>query len=403
MGNEVKQVSGVSVICVFNDAVVRQECLDRSLAAYSGEVDVDYIPIDNTRHAFASAGAALNHGAGLARHDIVVFAHQDVYLHSIDRIAAVALELDGDRWGLLGANGFDRNGKSVGRMRDRVLVIGSVAKTPVEVDSVDEVIFMVRRERILARPLTEEPDLAWHAYAVEYGLQMRQLGFGVGAVDLAVTHNSLTINLQRLDVAHRKVATMHPDQVPVRTTCGTAGPRSSSWKLAPVIRDHRWRGRWLARSFQAYRAGQRLHTPVVLGDIRTDVDLFASSDEATPLTVINLDRENGFRPYAAEPVRLTRAGAPVVFRVAASIDEVLATIEALPSSQSVLVTNLSMDDLQGLDGRLPGEVDWMLGLQDETTWLVGGPVLRDLPAEWSEPKAVPLGGGRSRRRQKANV
>lgn len=288
-------------------------------------------------------------------------------------------------------------------MRDRVLVIGSAAETPVEVDSVDEVIFMVRRERILARPLTEEPDLAWHAYAVEYGLQMRRLGLGVGAVDLAVTHNSLTINLQRLDVAHRKVASMHPDQLPVRTTCGTVGPRLSGWKGAPVIRDHRWRVRWLARSLRAYRAGHSLHTPVVLGDIRTDVDLFASSDEAMPLIVINLDRGNGFRPYAREPVRLTRAGAPVVFRVAASIDEVLATITALSPSQSVLVANLSIDDLPELDGRLPREVDWMLGLQDETTWLVGGPVLRDLPAEWSEPKAVPLGEDRRRRRQKTSV
>jgi hypothetical protein len=80
----------VSVICVFSDADVRRRCLDRSIDEQRAEADVEYLPIDNTGGAFASAGAALNHAAAQARHEFVVFVHQDVYLHSLARLEEAA-------------------------------------------------------------------------------------------------------------------------------------------------------------------------------------------------------------------------------------------------------------------------------------------------------------------------
>ena len=171
---------GISIVCVYNDPDVRRECLDRSIAAYAGGLEVDYIPVDNTKYAFSSAGAALNYGARQARHDLVVFVHQDVYLHSLERMTTAAAAFSEGAWGLLGASGVTAQGKSVGRLRDRIQLIGSSAPTPVDVDSVDEVLFMVPRELVLRHPLTADPDLAWHAYAVEYGLRLRQLGKRVG-------------------------------------------------------------------------------------------------------------------------------------------------------------------------------------------------------------------------------
>ena len=116
---EPNRIRGISIVCVFNNAEVRKDCLDRSIDAYGGPVPVDYIPVDNTAHDFRSAGAALNHGAARARHEVVVFVHQDVFLHSLDRIAQAAALLDGDEWGVLGANGVTDRGVSVGRIRDR--------------------------------------------------------------------------------------------------------------------------------------------------------------------------------------------------------------------------------------------------------------------------------------------
>jgi hypothetical protein len=70
--------AGISIVCVYNDPEVREQCLDRSIDAYAGRLEIDYIAVDNTGHDYSTAGAALNHGAEMARYDVVVFVHQDV-------------------------------------------------------------------------------------------------------------------------------------------------------------------------------------------------------------------------------------------------------------------------------------------------------------------------------------
>jgi hypothetical protein len=386
--------AGVSIVCVYNDPDVRRECLDRSVAAYAGALDVDYIPVDNTRHAFSSAGAALNHGARQARHDLVVLVHQDVYLHSLDRLFIAAAAFGEGGWGLLGANGVTVEGESVGRLCDRVQLIGSHAPTPVDVDSVDEVLFMVPRELLLSHPLTEDPDLAWHAYAVEYGLRLRQMDKRVGAVDLAITHNSLTINLAKLDVAHRRVGLMYPELRPVRTTCGTIGIKEPRWRHLPVIRQHRWRLRWLRHSLVAAKVRRRMNVPVVLSDIRHEVDLLPFSDES-PLHLFNVDRVGGFSDVAAEPLRFTRYGRPVIMRTVRSRSQLMAMLGQMPPASRILVVDVEFADLEEIS-RQPGrDRDWLVGIQSGALWLLGGPGARELPGQWSLPQAVPLGARRA--------
>jgi hypothetical protein len=388
---------------VFNDPAVRRDCLDRSLASYGGDVDVEYLPIDNTSHRFTSAGAALNHGAALARHQVVAFAHQDVFLHSIDRLAAAGAALTAGEWGLLGANGVPRVGRFVGRMRDRVQVIGSHAPVPVDVDSVDEVLFLVSRDRLLEHPLTEDPDLAWHAYAVEYGLRMRRLGLRVGAVDMAVTHNSLTINLDRLDCGHRRVAALYPEQVPLRTTCGPIGPRPDTWRSAPLLRNHRWRLRWLRKSAEAVAARRLLAVPVVLSDIRHEVDLLDFSTDS-PLHLLSLDREGGFAKFSSDPVTLTRCGKPVVMHSFADLPSlVLAAAEITTGGGSVLVPDLELEDLSAFTSLAEQRGPWITGLLPGGVWVLGGRAAGRLPSEWSLPEAVPLGSNRARRRRASGV
>ncbi len=71
----------VSIVCVFNDEQVRRHCLDRSIEdGRALAPQTEYIPMDNTAGAYATAGAALNAGAAVARHDVVAFAlsHDDL-------------------------------------------------------------------------------------------------------------------------------------------------------------------------------------------------------------------------------------------------------------------------------------------------------------------------------------
>ena len=387
-------MTGISIVCVYNDLAVRRECLDRSIEAYVGDIDVDFVTVDNTTHAFPTAGAALNHGARKARHELVAFVHQDVYLHSINRLVDAGLAFKDGTWGLLGANGVTSKGENVGRLRDRAQVIGAHTPSPVEVDSVDEVLFMAPLDLVLRYPITEDFALAWHAYAVEYGLRLRELGKRVGAVDLAITHNSLTINLDKLDLARRQVGALYPQLGPICTTCGTIGSSESRWRDLPILRLHRWRLRWLQQSLLALKARRRIDAPVVLSDIRHELDLLPFSDES-PLHLVNVDHAGGFAEFASEPLRLTRYGRPVVNYTVRTGSQMLNLVNQLPQTSRILVVGVTFEDLGALRSRSGSGRDWLVGIHPAEMWLLGGVGASERPSQWSRPQAVPLGFNRS--------
>ena len=249
----------VSIVTVFNDPDVRRDCLDRSFEAHRAQApDSEYLPIDNTAGAFPTAGAALNHGASQARHDHVVFVHQDVYLHSVAALeeAAGMLAAD-DSIGLLGAIGPTADERYLGRIRDRVFLLGEPAPEPADVDCVDEVLFIASRAALAQEPLAEDPELAWHAYAVEYGLRARARGRRVCVADIPLTHNSLTVNLDRLEVAYAALAERYPDAMPVMTPQGQVGGPPRPRDRVTVLDEHRWRFRWLIESRDATRRPPR--------------------------------------------------------------------------------------------------------------------------------------------------
>lgn len=382
---------GLTIACVYNDIEVRRHCLDRSLAAGAGSgVEVQYLPVDNTGHQFASAGAALNHAVRQAEHDVVVLVHQDVYLHDLQRLARAAAALDDPAWGVLGACGMTAGGEVVGRLRDRVILIGTPAPRPVDVQTLDEVLVMARRETLLAHPLSEDPRLAWHAYAVEYALRMRALGRRAGAVDTAITHNSLTVNLARLDDAHHHVGDLFPAELPVRTTCGTVTGRRD-WRDVPLLRSQRWRKTWLKQSASAARVHAATCQRVVIADIAHEVDVvgFSAGD---PLHLVNADPTGAFSRVAGATTVLDRRGRPVVM-AAARLDAVATSVAALTERDHVLVTGLTLCDLPGIWPALSSQRTWLAGVQWDEVWLVGGPSAIDLPQEWGRPQAVPMRRG----------
>lgn len=402
-------IPGLSVICVFNNREVREHCLDRSVRAGTGPVagaddgqmigvtrPVELVAVDNVNGRYRSAGEALNAGAVRARHDVLVLVHQDVYLHSLARLEHAADLLRHEaHWGLLGACGITADGRVVGRLRDRVVLLGDSAPDPVEVDSLDEVLFMVRRADLLNDPLSEDPDLAWHAYAVELGVRMRASGREVGAIDLAVTHNSLTVNLNRLSEAHARVAELWPDQVPVRTTCGTVGPTvAGRIRRVPVLGRHLWRRQWLQESSRARIARQMLGVPDAMGviaDIRRDVDLLEAGGSGV-LHLLNLDRDGCFGAEAGATLDLLRRTRPVRAQALAPGADLVAGLEAVPSGESALITDLDLVDLPDLGRYLRergGPV--LLGVHDDTVWLLLGPAALVPPPVWGTPRARPLG------------
>jgi Glycosyltransferase like family len=380
----------VSVICVFSDAEVRRRCLDRSIAERAEGVEIEYLPVDNTAGAFETAGEALNHGASLARNDYLVFVHQDVYLHSLEALERAAGTLaDDPSVGVLGAAGITSGGRIVGRVRDRVVLIGEAAAEPVDVDSVDEVLFMARRSLIAREPLSDAPELAWHAYALELGLRARSLGLRVCALDMPLTHNSLTTNLDRLDAAYAALASRYPEALPVRATCGWVRAPAPPRRGAAALRPYRWRYRWLRESLAAHAARSRVGAErCVLGDIRLDIDDVVGEDSTAPLLVVNLDREREVDDEA--PLELIRGTTPIrlAARPLSGVAEVLAGADR---STPILLTNLARGDLRALAPHLPPGPR-LLGFRREIGYwlLLGRAAAAAAPPSWRTAKARPF-------------
>jgi hypothetical protein len=384
----------VSVVTVFNDPAVRESCLDRSIEAHRDDaLDVDYVPVSNVDGAFASAGAALNHGVGQSRHEYVVFVHQDVYLHSLTALEMAAGMLAEDETiGLLGAIGVTADGRFFGQLRDRVILLGDPAAHPAPVDCVDEALFIVPRRLLEREPLTEDPNFAWHAYAVEYGLRARAQGLRVRAVDIPLTHNSLTVNLDRLDVAYAALAASYPGAMPVMTPQGLVGGPARARDRTSFLSAHRWRYRWLRESRDA-RAGSRAAggSPCILADIRMDVDeLLAHVSSDPPLLIVNVDHHGSFVDARPAPLSLMRAGLPI--RVAsATLAEVPATVTRSAQGGPALVTNLDLEGVELLSSELPRERR-IVGFRTSIGyWMLTGVSPESTPDAWRSRRATPLG------------
>lgn len=384
----------VSIVTVFNDREMRRSCLDRSIEAHRRDaLDVDFVPVDNVGGRFSSAGAALNHGASLARHEHVVFVHQDVFLHSLRALEEAAGLLTRDpAIGLLGAVGVTADGRFVGRVRDRVMLLGDPAPEPIDVDCVDELLFIIPRRVLDQEPLSEDAALAWHAYAVEYGLRVRAHGLRVCAMNIPVTHNSLTGNLARLQEAYQAVMHRYPEHMPLATPQGSIGGPRRLRDRVDVFEAHRWRYRWLRESMDAHAARRTTGgAPCLLADIRLDVDaLLAGLPGEPPLLVISADHHGFFAQAAPASVALTRGGRRI--RLTSRPRDAIAAEAAHAAEMGpVLVTNLALRDLRDVAAQLP-TADPVAGYRTSTGyWLLVGVSASAIPAVWREREATPLG------------
>jgi len=384
----------VSVVCVFNNPAVLRDCLTASIAAGLPDApDLEYLPVDNTAGQFSSAGAALNHGAALARNDVVVFVHQDVFLHSIPAMEKVAAAMMADlSLGMVGATGMTAEGRLLGLIRDRIVLSGRKEPGLADVDSLDEVLFMVRRDHIRRQPLSEEPDLSWHAYAVEYGARLRATGSRVAVADIPLTHNSLTINLDRLAEAHQWIAGAYPDQLPIVTTCGTVQQRPRvPAVLSGLVDSQRWRYRWLRESVSAHKLRSRspLRPVTVLGDLRRDIDDICAAAGLDAATVINVLPGITGGHELGKPLELDRRG--VRFRFLAVDDAAAAAlVSAHGPDRTVAVTNISFDTAGEVVGALAGR-RIMLGFHGNTgPWLLTGPAVDAAEEYYRTPRSTPL-------------
>jgi hypothetical protein len=173
-----------------------------------------------------TAAEGLNAGIAQARHDVVVLAHQDVYLPEgwPERLVSQWRQAEG-RGGPIGIAGvfgvldrrvpFDAIGHVV--HRDRLLAHRSL---PSDVDGLDELLMVVPRHT----PLRVDPDLGWHLYGTDLALQAQQKGLRVVVLDAPCHHNSLTGRVPwKYRESERVLARKWEAQLPIHTNLSSIG------------------------------------------------------------------------------------------------------------------------------------------------------------------------------------
>lgn len=158
-----------SLVVAVNDDRVLQRTL---LASPAIDVRCQLI----LKRGFASAGQAYNAGLAEAKNEIVVFAHQDVYLPApwMRRVAA-ALDFLGDsspRWGVCGVFGLTREEPASPRgycySTGLQQILGAPFSPPLTAVSLDEVVLIVRRSSGLH---FDEELPGFHLYGTDLCMQ----------------------------------------------------------------------------------------------------------------------------------------------------------------------------------------------------------------------------------------
>lgn len=177
----------IDVVAAVNDDTVLAHNLMRSPLLARPGVTLQL------QRGFASATLAYRSALQRCAQDVVVFVHQDVYLpdrweDALHRNIARIEQKDRD-WGVLGLYGVRRNGEQVGRVWSSGLdaVIGASFEAPVPVESVDEVLIVLRR----ASGVDFDPSLpGYHLYATDLVQTALSRGKGAYAICAPVVHNS---------------------------------------------------------------------------------------------------------------------------------------------------------------------------------------------------------------------
>jgi SAM-dependent methyltransferase len=192
-----------------------------------------------------------------ARHDLVVFVQQDVYLpRGWDSRFLEQLRAAEQRLGPIGVAGvfgytFGPEGKTdLGRVLDRYLLHDMPAALPAAADGLDEIVLAVRR----GTPLRFDPSLGFHLYGADLCLAARRQGLPVAVLDAPCLHNSLFAYLSpEFHAARERLLAKWPDIRPLHSSMGRLDtmhpqPVPSTW-----VEDLRGRAAQLEAELAATR------------------------------------------------------------------------------------------------------------------------------------------------------
>ena len=174
-----------SLVAAVNDEQVLQGSLLSSPDAATCEIVIE--------RGFPTCGAAYQEGLRETSKEIIVFAHQDVYLpngwrRKVEAAIATLADHDPD-WAVLGVFGVDLNDRCHGHVYSTGSrrVLGSPFVDAIPAQSLDEMVLIVRR----SAGIGFDPELpGYHLYGTDICLTARRAGLRSYVIPAFCLHNS---------------------------------------------------------------------------------------------------------------------------------------------------------------------------------------------------------------------
>lgn len=216
----------ITVISVFNNKDILEERLLKSLNIQN--IQYELILVDNSDGKFKSAANALNYGAKNATKDYLMFVHQDVDLLGENCLRNIEEVIDSlEDLGVAGVAGYAKTeGKPVmmSNIQDGYPPedVGMNIDGPVEVQSVDECLFIVPRSLFQELKFDEKTCPDWHLYGVDYCLSTKKLGKTIYVIPANIYHASRTVSFSNTyySTLYNVVNKHGDDYETIDTSCG---------------------------------------------------------------------------------------------------------------------------------------------------------------------------------------
>lgn len=218
----------VSVVCAVNDEKVYQNNLLAS-PFLSGSNRHQII----ARRGFSSASKAYNSGIEEAENDLIVFAHQDVFfpagwLQDLVLTLEKIEKLDQD-WGVLGSFGVTGDREFRGHVYSAGLrrILGEHFDAPVEVQTLDELVLIVRKSSGLR---FDESLPYFHFYGADICMAAHASGRRSYAIPAFCIHNSNQVVFfpPEFYACWSHFRKRWAGMLPVQTTCATVSGSATS-------------------------------------------------------------------------------------------------------------------------------------------------------------------------------
>lgn len=144
---------------------------------------------------FKSAAEAFNYGGENAKGKYIIFVHQDIDLCSDTFLNDLKRTLDSiPNIGIVGVAGKSKLSRFIISNIKEGIPPKSVGKIlinePVEVQTLDECLFIIPQNLFNSLKFDEEVCSGWHLYAVDYSLSVKEKGLNVYVVPAYIHHKS---------------------------------------------------------------------------------------------------------------------------------------------------------------------------------------------------------------------